>query len=76
MSDPKRGLFQKFEKIIRTDGESRVGGKHEGCDYFVLDLTHDTHAIPALAAYVESCREKFPLLARDLEYKIAKHTTS
>lgn len=46
----KRGLFRKFV-VERTDGKSAPGRKHDGCEYFVLDLTHDQRAIPALRAY-------------------------
>lgn len=41
------GLYRKFI-VTRTDGKSAPGQKHDGCDYFVLDLTHDPHAAPAL----------------------------
>lgn len=46
-SDTEQGLFQKFE-VRRTDGSSEPGGKHEGCEYFVLDVDHDPHAEAAL----------------------------
>jgi len=71
MSDPARGLYMKFTGITRTDGSSEPGGKHHGCDYFVLDLTHDAHALPALKAYMLSCRREYPHLAVDLYEKIA-----
>ncbi len=60
-----RGLFQKFT-VTRTDGRHRRGQKHEDCRYFVLDLSHDTHAFAALRAYAESCEQEFPMLASDL----------
>lgn len=60
--DAFRGLYGKF-KIERVDGLSEPGQKHDGCSYFVLDLTHDPHAIPAIRAYVESCEADFPNLA-------------
>jgi NTP pyrophosphatase (non-canonical NTP hydrolase) len=60
-----RGLYGKF-LVKRQDGSSEVGGKHENCQYFVLDLTHDRNAVPALLAYATSCRGKFPELAADL----------
>lgn len=65
MGDKSRGLYHKFT-IKRTDGQSAPGRKHDGCQYFVLDVTHDVHAIPALLAYAKSCRKEYPLLARDL----------
>lgn len=66
-----RGLYGKYS-VERTDGSSDPGGKHENCDYFVLDLTHDPHALPALRAYAESCEQDFPLLARDLRAKLSE----
>lgn len=65
MADPKRGLYNKFN-VYRTDGGSAVGAKHHGCEYFVLDITHDPHAIPAMLAYAESCKTDYPLLSHDL----------
>jgi hypothetical protein len=66
----KMGLFGKFH-IVRTDGKSAPGQKHHGCDYFVLDLTHDPFAVPALRAYADACRQAYPLLARDLDAKVS-----
>jgi hypothetical protein len=63
--DRNRGLYSRFN-VTRTDGSSAPGGKHCGCVYFVLDLTHDKHAAAALRAYVESCAAEYPLLAADL----------
>lgn len=63
------GLIHKFN-VERTDGTSAPGKKHDGCDYFVLDLTHDPHAVPAIRAYADSCREDYPVLARDLDAKV------
>lgn len=68
-SDKGRGLYEKF-LVSRTDGQSAVGGFHEACAYFVLDLTHDAHAIPAIRAYADSCERDHPALAADLR-KIA-----
>lgn len=65
MGDRSRGLYNKFE-VRRVDGSSEPGGKHHGCDYFVLDLTHDPHAAAAIAAYADSCEAEYPLLAADL----------
>jgi hypothetical protein len=63
--DRQMGLYNKYD-IKRSDGTDGPGGKHEHCEYFVLDLTHDPHARPAIAAYAESCEIEFPRLARDL----------
>jgi len=62
------GLYHKFN-VTRTDGKDQPGGKHEHDEYFVLNLTTDKNAIPALAAYAESCTEKYPVLAADLRKK-------
>lgn len=65
LPDEKRGLYGKY-KVKRTDGGSGVGKKHENCAYFVLDLVHDPHAIPAILAYAKSCEADYPDLASDL----------
>ena len=70
MGDKTRGLFKKFN-VTRTDGQSAPGHKHFGCDYFVLDLTHDEFATDALKTYARKCRRKYPLLAADLDKQIA-----
>lgn len=61
----QQGLFRKFE-VRRTDGSSEPGGKHEGCECFVLDVDHDPLAPAALAAYASVCEATHPLLAADL----------
>jgi hypothetical protein len=63
------GLFHKFD-VTRVDGESAPGKKHEGCDYFVLDITHDPFAIPALKAYAAACKDVYPVLAKDIKTEI------
>ena len=68
VSDRERGLYDKF-RLERLDGKSAAGEKHDGCEYFVLDLTHDPHAIDALIAYAESCAEGYPVLSSDLNRK-------
>lgn len=68
MGDKTRGLYQKFY-VERTDGSSFIGEKHEGCDYFVLDMTHDKYAKSAIAAYASACESEYPLLAADLREK-------
>lgn len=60
-----KGLYNKFI-VKRTDGKSSPGEKHENCEYFVLDITHDKFAIPALKAYAEACADELPELATDL----------
>lgn len=68
-TDKERGLYRKY-KVERLDGSSEPGRKHEKCDYFVLDLTHDPFATPALAAYATACEEEYPELAADLRRKV------
>ena len=67
----QQGLFHKFD-IRRTDGSDQPGGKHFGCRYFVLDMTHDAHAPAALRAYAESCKATHPALAADLFAEFGK----
>ena len=66
------GLYRKFE-VRRTDGSDAPGGKHEHCEYFVLDATHDPCAIPALRAYANACRAEYPRLAEDLDALAERH---
>ncbi len=68
MNDRTRGLYEKFY-VERTDGRSAPGQKHEGCEYYVLDLDHDKHAAAALEAYATSCEAEYPALAADLRAK-------
>ena len=70
MGKRNRGIYDKF-RITRTDGRSDLGEKHEGCEYFVLDITHDPFVWPALQTYADACREEYPLLAADIDRKIA-----
>lgn len=71
MGDKLRGLYHKFN-VERTDGSSETGGKHCGCDYFVLDLDHDQHALAALLAYADSCCKEHPALSIDLLAKCSE----
>ena len=64
--EPK-GLFGKY-RIVKGDG-SPVDPK---AVYFTLRLDTDKHARAAIRAYVESCREEQPELARDLEQVLRK----
>lgn len=66
--DKERGIYQKYS-VQRVDGSSLPGGKHEGCDYFVLDLTHDAHARAAILAYARSCKLTHPKLSEELTKK-------
>lgn len=70
MTSRSLGLFKKFT-VTRMDGQSAPGKKHDGCDYFVLDMTHDPHAIPALRAYADSAEaDGYVELAVDLRRQI------
>lgn len=60
------GLYSKF-LVRRLDQSPR----HAGCDYYVLDLSHDPHAAAAVAAYAASCAAEKPDLAADLRRAIA-----
>ena len=71
--DKTKGIYNKFY-VERTDGQSAMGCKHDGCDYFVLDLTHDKHAPAAIQAYANSCRSEYPALASDLNAKFPRST--
>lgn len=75
MSDKSKGLIDKFT-VERNDGTSAPGQKHDKCYYFVLDVTHDPHAVPALAAYAASCRAEYPVLAADLDRLVAREEGS
>jgi len=68
-ADKGRGLYRKY-KIERTDGGHEPGKRHDGCAYFVLDLTHDQFAAPALLAYASACEDEFPQLAADLRESV------
>ena len=68
MGDKNRGLYAKFQ-VERIDGSNR----HNHCDYYVLDVTHDPHALPALEAYAKSARiEGYEQLADELDAKVAR----
>ena len=64
-TNAEQGLYRKFE-VRRVDGSDALGGKHHGCEYFVLDMTHDQHAPAALRAYAQSCASTHPHLSADL----------
>lgn len=58
-------VYGKFH-VERTDGRSAPGEKHDGCEYFVLDITHDPAAKAALNAYAEAIHKTHPQLASDI----------
>jgi hypothetical protein len=57
--------------VDRTDGSSGPGGKHEHCDYFVLDLVHDRLAHGPLEVYARAAEREHPFLADDLYDKLS-----
>lgn len=67
--DRELGWINKFT-VIRNDGKSEPGQKHEGCEYFVLDLSHDPFAAPALRSYAAACKKTYPHLAADIMEKV------
>lgn len=75
MNMQDQGLYNKFN-VTRTDGRDAAGEKHDGCEYFVLDNSHDRHALPALIAYADSCQTDFPLLAAELRLKAMSALTA
>jgi hypothetical protein len=66
--DKKRGLYRKFRVTRVHDPEE----KHKDCLFFVLDLDHDPHALPAIKAYIESCEVEYPTLGADLAIQLIK----
>lgn len=71
-TDKNRGLYGKYS-VQRTDGQDQPNCKHHLCSLFVLDVTHDKHAIPAIRAYIDSCRKEYPELAIDLMQLLHKY---
>jgi len=57
-----KAIYPKY-MVYRMDGKDNVGEKHEKCDLFVLDLTHDPAAIPAMAMFVTACADDRPALS-------------
>lgn len=66
----EQGLYGKYF-ILRSDGTSEPGMKHEDCQYFVLDLTHDIYALETLHYYSKACEKTHPELSRDLRRKVS-----
>lgn len=66
-SDHQQGLYRKYT-VERVHDPT---GKHRGCLHYVLDLTHDPFAKPALLAYAEACAAEYPKLAADLRKLVA-----
>lgn len=62
-TDNERGAYRKY-RVTKIDDPK---GKHDGCEFFVLDWRHDKFAIDAGIEYANRCRAEFPKLAEDLE---------
>lgn len=69
-----------YGKVIirRADVSHEQIEKHYKCDYFVLDVTHDPYAFPALSAYSDACEKTHPNLASDLRkrYGLSAHKSA
>lgn len=48
--------------------------KHKNCEFWVLNVTIDPHALRALPVYIEQCREMYPGLASDLTQMVRRNT--
>ena len=69
-----RGWHKKYI-VRRTDrSDFHQGGKHYGCEYFVLDITHDPHATVALLSYADACDFDKPALAEDIRKMVLART--
>lgn len=62
----QRGLNMNKFQVTRTDGSSEPGGKHHGCEYFVLDLTHDPYSVPAMVIYALACGNEYGQLKNNI----------
>lgn len=72
MGQKEKGIYEKF-RVERTDGTSTPGQKHDGCFYFVLDINHDPHAVPALKAYADAAQaDGYDLLAIDIRSMLSR----
>jgi hypothetical protein len=59
------GIYNKFT-VKRNDGRDEPGRDRHGAEYFVLDMTHDEYAKPALMTYAIACQGEYPRLSSDL----------
>ena len=64
----KPGLYRKYS-VRRLKDKTR---KHEYCEYFVLDWSHDKFAPVAALAYASACESEFPELAADLRIRASR----
>ncbi len=67
INDPSSmGFYNKYE-VNRRDGLDKECDKHFNCKYFVIDLTHDHFAIPAMKSYADACKDAYPNLYIDIQ---------
>lgn len=59
------GIYRKYLVKRLRDKE----GKHDRCEYFVLDWMHDPFAVTAARAYANACETELPALASELRAK-------
>lgn len=68
--DKQTGLYSKY----LVDRLNDPDGKHNACDFFVLDLKHDPIARGAALAYAEVARVMgYEQLANDLALQVARN---
>lgn len=67
MSATAQGILPKY----RVERLNDLAGKHDKCEYFVLDVVHDPHARAAMTAYAASCRGEYQKLAAELDQRVA-----
>jgi len=70
-NDTRDGVYHKFN-VERADPEAQA--RHRTCAYFVLDVDHDPHALPALVAYADAAAAEYPKLADDLRWAVHRMT--
>lgn len=70
MGDKTKGWIRKYI-VRRSDDTDQPGGKHDGCDLFVMDLTHDPLAIIPMLEYAYNANiAGYKPLAREIVQKV------
>lgn len=67
-----QGYYHKYN-VQRVDEGNNEAEVHKDCDFFVLDLTHDVHAVRALDKYREAMVGVDTQLAIDLTIILARY---
>jgi len=65
------GLYHKYQ-VTRADGSDAPGGRHHGCRYLVLDLTHDPSARFAARMFAEDIADSRARLSAALLALLAR----